>query len=301
VTGERATDTTKPAERTRYLLPCSCALTLSSGIVEACSQAREQEIRAAQSLADIDAEALLRELTTCDVPAASTRACSASASREEFWDWCLSLKGEPWSEARARRGMRERVRIWQHAILRGAWVPRTQGDLLTLWAHATKGEFPLYRECETPQFRVKGVPFAHGPNPFEPAPLLPGYQTTPPEEIPAQVDMLLELVAEDALPLEVRAAAAHFALGAIHPFRDGNGHCARMLMCAMLAPAYSLPTLLALDANIQKSRTEIEALFRSTTGKHQDAEGMCAFLLTLLLDAQTRILHSGKSIHLRYY
>lgn len=62
-------------------------------------------------------------------------------------------------------------------------------------------------------------------------------------------------------------------------------------MCSMLAPAYSLPTLLALDANIQKSRTEIEPLFRSTMGKHPDAEGVCAYLLTLLLDAQTHVLH----------
>lgn len=282
----------KQTERTRHLLPCSFVLTLSRAIEQACDQARTQESKVEQALAGCDTEKLLRTLVARDVPTAKEVARDALLSREDFWNWCMSLTGKPWSEARARRDMRERVRIWQHINTQGAWVPRTQDDLLALWAQATKGEFPLYRECEAPQFRVKGVPFAHGPNPFEPAPLPSGQQTTPPEEIPAQVDVLLELIADNTLPLEARAAAAHFALGAIHPFRDGNGHCARMLMCAMLAPVYSLATLLALDATIQKSRTEITKLFKSIVGEHQDAEDMCAFLLKLLLDAQMLVIEA---------
>ena len=276
--------------RAWYALPCAHRLTVSSGLAGACAKARRQEGLVKVALARCDEEALLRMMAAQGVPAAREVACDMARSTEDFWSWCLSLTGQPWGEAPARRDMRERIRVWRHVRRDGAWVPRTQDGLLALWSAATKGEYPVYRESATAQFRTEGVPFAHGAIPFELAPLPLGKQTASPEEIPAQVDALLELVAESALPLEARAAAAHFALELIHPFRDGNGHCARMLACSMLAHAYALPCLIALVARIQGSRMALSAMIGATVKEHADTEPLCRYFVELLIAAQQDVL-----------
>ena len=281
---------TRDDRRARYLLPCAHRLTVSSGLAGACAIARQQERLVRPALARRGEEALLRVMATQGVPAAREAACDTARSTEDFWSWCLSLTGQPWGEARARRDMRERIRVWQHVREEGAWLPRTRDELLALWSVATKGEYPLYRESATAQFRTEGVPFAHGAIPFEPAPLPSGKQTAPPGEIPAQVDALLRLVAESALPLEARAAAAHFALELIHPFRDGNGHCARMLACSMLARAYALPCLIALVTRVQSSRTTLSSMIGATVREHADTEPLCRYFVELLIAAQQDVL-----------
>lgn len=281
---------TRDDRQAQYSLPCAHRLTVSSGLVGACAKARRQEGLVKPALARGDEEMLLRMMVTQGVPAAREVACDTARSTEDVWSWCLSLTGQPWSEAPARRDMRERIRVWQHVRREGAWVPHTQDELLALWSVATKGEYPLYRESATAQFRTEGVPFAHGAIPFEPVPLPSGKQTAPPEEIPAQVDALLELVAESTLPLEARAAAAHFALELIHPFRDGNGHCARMLACSMLAHTYALPCLIALVARIQSSRRTLSSMIGATVREQADTEPLCKYFVELLIAAQQDIL-----------
>ena len=140
------------------------------------------------------------------------------------------------------------------------------------------------------------MPFAHGAIPFEPIPLPSGKQTAFPEEIPSQVDALLRLVAESALSVEARAAAAHFALELIHPFRDGNGHCARMLACSMLAHAYALPCLIALVARIQSSRMTLSSMIGATVKEHADTEPLCRHFVELLIAAQQDILQGIQGI-----
>lgn len=90
--------------------------------------------------------------------------------------------------------------------------------------------------------------------------------------------------------MEARAAAAYFAHGAIHPFRDGNGHCGRMLSCAVLADAYSPATLIALTARLQGSRAEVGAEIRATVGGRKDAECSCRLFLNLLALGQQDVL-----------
>ncbi|MBR3224284.1 MAG: Fic family protein [Atopobiaceae bacterium] len=137
---------------------------------------------------------------------------------------------------------------------------------------------------------------AHAPRKaLEAAPLLPGAQTAAPEEIPAEVERLLALVADESLALEARGAAAYFAHGAIHPFRDGNGHCGRMLSCAMLAGAYSSATLLALTARLQGNRPEVGNEIRATVDGRKDAERFCRLFLDLLAQGQRDVLTAIRS------
>ena len=277
-------------ETMSYALPCSLALTFSRELEQMCLEARAMERDVKSALETCDEEALLRSIAAGSVPSARELVQEESLTLEQFWWYCLALKGEPWSEAPMRRDMRERVRVWRHAARQGARVPRSRDELLALWSEASEGEFPLYRGTETARFRTEGIPFAHGRVPFEAAPLPPGAQTTAPEEIPVEVDRLLALVANESLALEARAAAAYFAHGAIHPFRDGNGHCGRLLSCAMLADAYSPAALLALTAQLQSRRRELGAEIRAAVGGKKDAERFCRLFLGLFVQGQWDVL-----------
>lgn len=252
------------------------------------ARAREQDVR--RALDSCDEDALMRSIAAGGVTSARGLVRDASLAPGQFWGRCLALKGEPWGEAPMRRDMRERVRVWRHIARRNARVPRSRDELLALWSEANEGEFPLYRESETARFRTEGIPFAHGRIPFEAAPLPPGAQTAAPEEMPAEVDRLLALVADEPLALEARAAAAYIAHGAIHPFRDGNDHCGRMLSCSMLADAYSPATLLALTERLQGSRAEVGKEIRATIGGQKDAERFCRLFLDLLAQGQRDVL-----------
>lgn len=71
----------------------------------------------------------------------------------------------------------------------------------------------------------------------------------PPEEVPDMVATWLEWLDGDALDYEpvVRAALAHHAFEAIHPFIDGNGRVGRLLLNLLLMRGGYPPALLLRD------------------------------------------------------
>ncbi len=271
-----------------FSLPCSAFLTLTPELSGLTGSLREAESALREQIGRHDEKALLRRLIAGDVTAAVELACGCPAGFEEFLSVCYSMRGEPWNEARMRRDMRERIRVYRFLTAENAAVPRTAAELKDLWSEAVSGDGALYIESETPQFRKSGVPFGHR-SIFEPAEPPPDSLTAPPEEIPREVDHLLPLIHDPALPEEVRAGAAYCAHGRIHPFRDGNGRTARMLTCSMLAGHYSVLTLLALLSALQKERKRMDEAIGFVTLNPSKAERAVQVYLEIFLETSLRM------------
>ena len=262
--------------------------TQSAAVDELVRSLREQEGKVAQ--AGDAADALARRIVADGVDAALLMAQDASIGTEELLDRCMGLKGKPWEQAPARRDMRERARIWRMLARGDTRAPSSPEELIGLWSQATAGEFPIYREASVPQFRKAGVPFSRTDTPFEQGEPAPGKETLSPERIEAAVREMLAFANGSDLQIEERAAVAKLSLEYIHPFRDGNGHVGRMLMCRMLAPAYSPITLLSFVAVLQGRRTEVSLAIADTVRTCSDAAPFVRLMLENLREAQCRVL-----------
>ena len=286
-----------------------CALTFDDALIRLVREARRNEAATAERPASNEAataerhagvgpapadgrqvggagELAIRRIVAGGVTAAAALAEDASLDLDAFLEAAFALKGHPWEEARARRDMRERIRLCRRLADPDAAVPRTGDDLLALWSQATDGEVPVYTESETARFRTAGVPFAHGRNLFEPGPVPSGYETLSPQDIPEAVCAMLAFAREESIPVELRAGAVHFLCGHIHPFRDGNGRTARMLACQMLAGAYSPKTLLAFARGLQEGRAAMSTCMANTVVRHADLQCVVKLFLHELCAAQ---------------
>lgn len=231
----------------------------ASGLV---SSLREREVGIPCAGEEMDA--LARRIVADGVDAAHSMAQDGSVGTEELLDYCMGLRGEPWEQAPARRDMRERARIWRMLARGDTHVPTSSEELMELWSQATAGEFPIYREASVPQFRKSGIPFSRTGVPFEQGEPAPGKETLSPKHIEGAVREMLSFANGSDLALEERAAVVKFSLAYIHPFRDGNGHVGRMLMCRMLVPAYAPITLLSFIAVLQGRRTDVSQAIADT-------------------------------------
>ncbi len=266
-----------------------CVLTVSGDMLERVDEARSNE-EAIRSLCGLDSEQLLRSIMTDGVSAASDMAADALIDGEDLFKRCFDLRGEPLDEARARRDMRERIRVLQRIERCGSAIPHTLDDVLDLWSEATRGEVPLYAECEIAQFRKARVPFGHRGNPFEPVAPPAGYETVEAGRIPEQTQALLAFLARTDLPCEIVAAASHFLCGHIHPFADGNGRLSRMLLCILLSGSYSLATVLAFLRRLQADRGTISFAMARTVRTRSDLGKTVHLFLRILCAAQRDLL-----------
>ena len=266
-----------------------CRITVSNGLLELVGEAQSNE-DLVQALCKSDSRRLLRVIATDGVGAASDMATDASIGEDELFRRCFALRGEPYEEAGERRDMRERIRVLQRIEGCGDAVPRTLDDVLDLWSQATRGEVPLYAECETAQFRTSRVPFGHRGNPFEPAEPRAGRQTVEAGRIPDETAALLAFMAREDLPCEVVAAAAYFLCCHIHPFADGNGRLSRMLSCILLAGRYSPVTVLAFLRRMQAERGTMNLAIERTVRTRGDLEEIARLFLETLCAAQRDLL-----------
>ena len=258
-----------------------CGLSVSKDVELLLEVAHERE-RTVLS----DARMPARAIAAAGVDAAEDLAKSSDVSDADLVELCLALRGEPWSQAPARRDMRERMRIFRRLSEGSFAVPSTTTELLALWTEANSGEVALYTEAETARIRTR-TPFAHGKIPFEHKALDPERATVDVQDLPREVENLVALMARDDIPVEYHAAASLFALWYVHPFPDGNGHVGRMLACSMLAGPYSTPTLLAFVRAMQSSRERISETIAGIVGEHGDLLPFAELFLELLIKATT--------------
>ena len=84
------------------------------------------------------------------------------------------------------------------------------------------------------------------------------------------------------------AFTSYFLLLRIHPFRDGNGHAARMLVLALLAPHYGTEQLVRFVARMQESREGLMGLLGDIRLQKSEICDLAAFMLSLLDESRTR-------------
>ena len=257
-----------------------CRLRITPEISRLLERLRELRRTSPPAMADDAA----RFLASKGVGASENLAADPSISDEELAARCYALRGVPWSEAKARRDMRERMRIWRYLEEGCARVPSSIEDMFALWNEATRGEVAIYRESETAQLR-RGIPFAYEQIPFEYAAPAPGKQTVAPNEVEHETRNLIEFIQSDGIEPELHAAASLFALYYIHPFRDGNGRLGRLLTCAMLADHYSASTLLALVENMQAERARVSSTINDIVHTQGDIGPFVTLILELIVQA----------------
>ena len=266
-----------------------CRLTVSDRLLERVDEARVNE-GAIRILGESDSRQLVCAIATDGVSAASALVADAGVDADELFERCFALRGKPLDEARARRDMRERIRVFQRIERCGDDIPRTLDDVLGVWSEAMRGEVPLYAECEIAQFRTARVPFGHRGNPFEPADPRAGRETVEVGRVPEETQALLAFMDRTDLPREIVAAAAHFLCGHIHPFADGNGRLSRMLSCILLSSDYSHATVLAFLRRLQADRGTMNLAMERTVQARCDLEEVVWLFLGMLCAAQSDLL-----------
>ena len=229
----------------------------------------------------------LRQLVAGDVSQLSEVACDTRVSDEELCERCLALRGGPLVEGPLRRNARERARAW--LFLSGEPKPPANAEeLLSFYEEANRLE-PHYCETTPARFRT-----AEDPMPFTRAGLF-DRRPAPPEceadagdDIPRDVDALLRFIGRGDLPSEWVAFASYFLFLRIHPFRDGNGHAARMLALALLAQHYGTEQLVRFVARMQERREDLVGLLGDIRSQRSDIGDLAAFMLSLLDESRTR-------------
>lgn len=181
----------------------------------------------------------------------------------------------------ARRQSREVARVMVLASAGDLRVPASVDELRDIWEQAMLGEPRLNEHFPTSEFRTDTVSI-RGPLPD----LKILHVCMDPAEVPEWLDSLIRLMADEDMPIELRATCALGMHDWIHPFSDGNGHVGRLLAFALLSSRYSLPTLAFLSRELVVRRSVTTRYFGQLRSRKTDISGFCRGLLGQLADAQ---------------
>lgn len=213
-------------------------------------------------------------------------ALPAAAYRDaaSLFEAVASLPFSP-STARARRKAREVARFVMLSDQGDLRVPMRVDEVSELWEQAMCGEPRWSADYPSSSFRTGGVAVRGA---------LPErrvlHRCMDPGEVPAWLERLVEMLADESLAPELRAACGLGLQAWIHPFVDGNGHTARLLMLAVLSGRYTQPTLVRLSHGFVMNRGATTRQFARLRNREADAAGFCLGMLGQLKEAQERVL-----------
>ena len=100
----------------------------------------------------------------------------------------------------------------------------------------------------------------------------------PEERIIALLNVALEILHDQNIPLLIRVAIFHYLFEYIHPFYDGNGRTARFIVSYFLAGRFHRLVALRLSVLVKKNRKKYYELFRET-----DSEQNCGDLTPFVI------------------
>ena len=169
--------------------------------------------------------------------------------------------------------------------------------LLTRHQETVVGLTPEGRRVQVP-FEEKGVYKVRPNNPRRPDGVIHEY--CPPEHCRSEMDRLFSLYADirkKSYPAEAEAAWLHHRFVATHPFRDGNGRVARLLMAyAYVRRGLPPPVIRAAERDAY-----IDALEEADGGNlrllTEELAGLAMPTLRRAVRAAERVLESNPRIH----
>ena len=240
-------------------------------------RARERDVARQAELAGRDAllrafgKTIAADLLAVGVALPDTAYTSASSLFEAVASLPFTPKSAP-----ARRKAREAARVAMLHDEGRLHVPAHVDDFHALWEQAMLEEPRWSADYHTSDFRTAGA--------WPKREVV--HRCMPADEVPVWLDRLVDLLADERLALEVRAACGLCLQDWIHPFNDGNGHTGRLLMIAVLESRYSQPTLACLARELTVNRSTTMRLFGQLRNRESDVTSFCAGLLGQLGDAQ---------------
>ena len=187
--------------------------------------------------------------------------------------------------AKVRRKAREVARVVMLSEKGELRVPVRVDEVSALWEQAMCGEPRWSADYPSSTFRTGGMVITGGG--LEHKVL---HRCIDPSEMPPWLERLIEMLADESLAPELRAACGLGLHDWIHPFVDGNGHTGRLLMLAVLSSRYTQPTLVCLSHELVMNRSATMRQFARLRGREADATGFCLGLLGQLKDAQERAM-----------
>ncbi len=196
----------------------------------------------------------------------------------------LTTKGKPFRDFLDARNHAEAIDVVKDAVFGDR--PMTTGFMKELNALIMSGV------RYTPAMDVNGnyVRKQANPGQYKKAPnsvVTPGgefHSYVDPLQVPVEMDLLFQWINEqEGVHPVIKASLAHFNFVRIHPFDDGNGRGARLLMNLILMKSGYVPAIIKME----NRREYIDHL---TTADKGDLEPFCAFVADSLNETQQSIV-----------
>jgi hypothetical protein len=209
---------------------------------------------------------------------------AAYCSTASLFEAVASLPFTPRSSS-VRRKAREIARIAMLSDEGRLRVPACVDDLHTLWEQAMLREPRWSVDFPSSDFRTGNVTVRGSKPEYRVV-----HRCMPADEMPFWLNRLIDLLSDERLAPELRAACGLGLQDWIHPFSDGNGHVGRLIMLSVLEGGYSQPTLVCLAREFVVNRNTTVGQFARLRNREHDAVGFCAGLLGQVSDAQEYVL-----------
>lgn len=172
--------------------------------------------------------------------------------------------------------------------------PSTLEDIRRIFDAITDGELAAEDRIEGPLFRSQATSIVNGVKEI--------HKAVPADQIASRLEVVLQTMHDEEIPILVAAMVTHFMFEYVHPFYDGNGRTGRFLLSQKLKQAVSIPTALTLSPVIYQRRNEYYKAFE--TAEHPlnraDLTPFVLKMLEFLTEAQSNLLTDLSERHQKF-
>ena len=172
--------------------------------------------------------------------------------------------------------------------------PSTLEDIRHIFDAITAGELSAEDRIEGPLFRAQATSIVNGVKEI--------HKAVPADQVTSRLEVFLQTIHDEEIPILVAAMVAHFMFEYVHPFYDGNGRTGRFLLSQKLMQAVSIPTALTLSPVIYQRRNEYYRAFETAEHPLNRAD-LTPFVLKMfefLTEAQSSLLRDLSARHQRF-
>lgn len=221
-------------------------------------------------LSEIAKRAILRSMVLDEV-VCTNLVEDIHSTRRQIKD---AIDAEPNSNVEFKR-FKELATLYLGIIDGTGAFPLAPKDIRAVHDKVTEGKIPQDKIPDGQLFRKEGVAVTAG-----------GVRVThrgiePESKIIEAMNLMLDLMNNDQVPLLYSSLASHYIFEYTHPFYDGNGRTGRYLLSLSLSDVLSSPTAISLSRTIAENKESYYRSFKSAENELNHAE-LTFFISTML-------------------